>query len=181
MANKPKPLASGDDNALVEAVCNSAHQIWQAGLGAFSRGREEGEDMFSKLVQDGAQLQKRLGQSTDKGLGLADAVARLAESVGKQASGSLEKLEKVFEERVSRSLRSIGVPTQEDIKALSRQIEELNKSVAAMGSKKAAPAKRPAKAAAKAEPKAPVKRPAAKSSAAKAGAKKQPRTAATQA
>jgi outer membrane murein-binding lipoprotein Lpp len=59
----------------------------------------------------------------------------MAESASKQATGSWEKLETVFEDRVSRSLRNIGVPTRDDIAALGEQIEELRKSVEAMAGK----------------------------------------------
>lgn len=188
MVSKLKALEKSDDNALVEAVCGSAHQIWQAGLGAFSRAQEEGGDMFSKLVQQGADLQKRTQQlAGDKGFGVTDTVTRLAENVSRQASGSWEKLEKVFEERVSRSLRNLGVTTQEDIKGLSRQIEELNKSVAALAKKssatvkpaekameKTAPKRRAVKAVGKVPTKSAMKAPAPK-------ARKSARPAASQA
>jgi len=187
MVSKLKALEKSDDNALVEAVCGSAHQIWQAGLGAFSRAQEEGGDMFSRLVQQGADLQKRTQQlAGDKGFGVTDTVTRLAENVSRQASGSWEKLEKVFEERVSRSLRNLGVTTQEDIKGLSRQIDELNKSVAALVKKssaakpvekpleKAAPKRRAVKAVGKLPAKSAMKTPATK-------ARKSARPAASQA
>lgn len=187
MVSKLKALEKSDDNALVEAVCGSAHQIWQAGLGAFSRAQEEGGDMFSKLVQQGADLQKRTQQlAGEKSFGVTDTVTRLAENVSRQASGSWEKLEKVFEERVSRSLRNLGVTTQEDIKGLSRQIEELNKSIATLAKKastakpaeksmeKAAPKRRAVKAVGKVPAKSAMKAPAPK-------ARKSTRPAASQA
>jgi peptidoglycan hydrolase CwlO-like protein len=77
--------------------------------------------------------------------------------VSKQAAGSWDKLEKVFEDRVSRSLESLGVPTQKDIQALTKRVEELNKAVAALSGKKvpatraAAPKKTAAKKAAPAK------------------------------
>lgn len=167
MVTKLKSMDKSDDNALLDAVCNSAHQIWQAGLGAFSRAREEGGDVFDKLVQEGMDLQKRTQHlASDKGFTFPDTVTKLAENVSRQATGSWEKLEKVFEDRVSRSLHSLGVPTQDDIKALSRKIDELNKSItaamaekktAASAARKAAPAKKAVKAKAKATPKSATK------------------------
>jgi poly(hydroxyalkanoate) granule-associated protein len=176
MVSKLKALEKSDENALVEAMCSSAHQIWQAGLGAFARAQEEGGDVFAKLVQQGVELQKRTQQlAGDKGFGVADTVTRLAENVGRQAGGSWEKLEKVFEERVSRSLRNLGVTTQEDIKGLSRQIDELNKSINALAKKsataekpveksaeKAVPKRRAVKAVGKVPAKAEMKAPATK-------------------
>lgn len=190
MITKLKSLDKSDDNAMFDAVCNSAHQIWQAGLGAFAKAREEGEEMFEKLVREGADLQKRTQQlAVEKGFALPGTATRMAENVSKQAFGSLEKLEKVFEDRVSRSLRGMGVPTQEDIKALSRQLDELKQLITQMPERKkatrrtaanAAP-KAVAKAAAKAVPKA-VPKAAAKSTTlkgnARVAAKKPSRTAA---
>ena len=56
MAKKLKAVM--DDDSLANAVRTSAAQIWQAGLGAFAKAQEEGSRVFSKLVKDGAELQK---------------------------------------------------------------------------------------------------------------------------
>lgn len=133
MVRKLKELEKTEDETLVQAVCSSAHEIWQAGLGAFSRAQKEGGDMFSRLVQEGTELQKRTQHLVGyKDVGVTDTVTKMAENVSRQATGSWEKLEKVFEDRVSRSLRGLGVPTQEDVKGLSRQIDDLAKSIAAL-------------------------------------------------
>lgn len=130
MAKKLKAVADTNDGQLADAVRNSAHQIWQAGLGALVKAQREGGDAFAKLVKDGAEVQHRTQQMAgEKFSGVALSVARLADSLGKQAAGSWEKLGGAFEDRVSRSLQSMGIPSQNDIHALTRQIEELNKSV----------------------------------------------------
>ena len=36
MARNLKQLAASSDKSMMDAVCSSAHQIWQAGLGAFA-------------------------------------------------------------------------------------------------------------------------------------------------
>jgi len=93
--------------------------------------------------------------------------------VSKQAAGSWDKLEQVFEDRVSRSLQSLGVPTQKDIQTLTQRIEELNKTVAALSGKKAVVAKAPGKSAAKkaaAKP-APARKAALKPAARKSSGK----------
>lgn len=126
MDRKLKQLARPDEDALLDAVCSSAHQIWQAGLGAFARAQREGGDLFDKLVQDGGELQKLTQRLTgDKGYSVTDTVTRLAENASRQASGSLDKLESMFEDRVARSLRSLGLPSPEDIQALERKVAEL--------------------------------------------------------
>ncbi|MCC7703123.1 phasin family protein [Janthinobacterium sp. GW460P] len=168
MVKKLKELA--EDTELASAVRSSAQQIWQAGLGAFAKAQEEGGRVFSKLVKEGTEFQKR---AEDKVADVSGSVSKLADGVGKQASGSWDKLEQVFEERVARALATIGVPTQQDIAALHAQIDALSRQVAAL-SAKAAPAPRPkavARPAVKAAPKAVPK------TAPKAATKAVPKTA----
>ena len=154
MVKKLKALT--EDTELASAVRSSAQQIWQAGLGAFAKAQEEGGRVFSRLVKEGTEFQKR---AEDKVADVSGSVGKLADGVGKQASGSWDKLEQVFEERVARALATIGVPTQQDIAALHAQIDALSRQVAAL-SAKAAPAPKPkaaAKPAVKAAPKAAPK------------------------
>lgn len=173
MVKKLKALAKTDDRQLAEAVRTSAQQIWQAGLGAFAKAQEEGGKVFARLVKDGTELQKRTQKlAGDKVSGVTDTVSKMADNVSRQAAGSWDKLEQVFEDRVARSLSSLGVPSQKDIQALTRQIEELNKTVAALSGKPAVAAKAPAKLAARAA------KPAARKTATKTAAKPVARTAA---
>ena len=174
MVKKLKELT--EDKELASAVRASAQQIWQAGLGAFAKAQEEGGRVFSKLVKDGTEFQKR---AEDKVADVSDSVSKLADGVGKQASGSWDKLEQVFEERVARALATIGVPMQNDIAALHAKIDALSLQVAAL-SGKAAPAPKPkavAKPAVKAAPKAAPKAAVAKAPT-KPAARAAPRAAA---
>ena len=174
MVKKLKELT--EDKELASAVRSSAQQIWQAGLGAFAKAQEEGARVFSKLVKEGTEFQKR---AEDKVADVGDSVSKLADGVGKQASGSWDKLEQVFEERVARALATIGVPMQNDIAALHAKIDALSLQVAAL-SGKAAPAPKPkavAKPAVKAAPKAAPKAAVAKAPA-RPAARAAPRAAA---
>ncbi|HEU4816141.1 phasin family protein [Janthinobacterium sp.] len=175
MVKKLKELA--EDTELASAVRSSAQQIWQAGLGAFAKAQEEGGRVFSKLVKEGTEFQKR---AEDKVADVSGSVSKLADGVGKQASGSWDKLEQVFEERVARALATIGVPMQHDIAALHARIDALSAQVAALPGK-AAPAAKPKavanKPAAKAAPKTAPKA-APKAAVAKAPAKPAARTTA---
>ena len=173
MVKKLKELT--EDKELASAVRSSAQQIWQAGLGAFAKAQEEGGRVFSKLVKEGTEFQKR---AEDKVADVGDSVSKLADGVGKQASGSWDKLEQVFEERVARALATIGVPMQNDIAALHAKIDALSLQVAAL-SGKAAPAPKPkavARPAVKAAPSS-VAKAAPKASAAKTTAKPAARAA----
>lgn len=156
MVKKLKSLANADDKQLASAVRNSAQQIWQAGLGAFAKAQEEGGRVFAKLVKEGNALQQR---TRDLAEDKVSEVRETVSGVSKQAAGSWDKLEQVFEDRVSRALGTIGVPTQKDVQELNARVEALTKAVEALTGKKVAPAKA-AKPAAKAAPKAA--KPAAK-------------------
>jgi poly(hydroxyalkanoate) granule-associated protein len=164
MVKKLKTLAKTEDKQLASAVRTSAHQIWQAGLGAFAKAQEEGGRVFNKLVEEGTNLQRRTrSMAEDKVSEVTDTVTKVADGVSKQASGSWDKLEQVFEDRVARALSTIGVPTQKDIQELTRRVEQLSRAVAAATGKKIP--------AAKAAPKAAVKKVAAKPAAKKVVAK----------
>lgn len=142
MVKKLKSLAKDDDKQLANAVRTSAQQIWQAGLGAFAKAQEEGGKVFSKLVSEGTDLQKRTQKlAGDKVSDVTGTVTKMADDVSNKASGSWDKLEQVFEERVARALASIGVPTQKDIQLLTKRVEQLSKAVAELSGKKSVPVK----------------------------------------
>lgn len=173
MVKKLKTLAKTEDKQLASAVRTSAHQIWQAGLGAFAKAQEEGGKVFNKLVEEGNNLQRRTrSMAEDRVSEVTDTVTKVADGVSKQASGSWDKLEQVFEDRVARALSTIGVPTQKDIQELTKRVEQLSRAVAAATGKKV-PAAKPAakKAVAKPAAKKIVAKPAAKPAAKKAVAK----------
>lgn len=142
MVKKLKSLTKNDDKQLANAVRTSAQQIWQAGLGAFAKAQEEGGKVFSKLVREGTDLQKRTQKlAEDKVSDVTGTVTKMADDVSSKASGSWDKLEHVFEERVARALASIGVPTQKDIQLLTKRVEELSDAVAQLSGKKSVPVK----------------------------------------
>ena len=158
MVKKLKAMAGKQgDSQLAAAIKDSAQQIWLAGLGAFSKAQEEGQKVFDALVKEGNSIQKRTMRMTeDKMNDVTNRVGKLAGGLQKQANGTWDKLETVFEERVERALTRLGVPTNKEIGELTRRVEQLTASVqklsggrpARAAKKVAAPRKRPAKKAA---------------------------------
>ena len=112
---------SGDP---AQAIRDSAQKIWLAGLGAFERAKVEGPRMFETLVEQGRQMGARAKGAAD------DALKNLREA--NYSGGRWDKLEQVFEDRVSKSLGRLGVLTARDVDDLSRQVRELNETVARM-------------------------------------------------
>lgn len=140
MVRKLKAMAgrAGKDGNLAAAIKDSAQQIWLAGLGAFSKAQEEGTKVFEALVREGNSIQKRTMQMTeDKVSEVTNRVAKVAGEVQKQANQSWDKLESVFEERVERAMKRLGVPTSREVHALTRRVEELTASVHKLGGKPA--------------------------------------------
>ncbi len=130
---------------------------------------DEGNKMFDKLVAEGVKLEKRTRKDVEGAVDdlrsdiesrvddirkdiesrvnefRGDVKSRLggvreqAESVRKQASDNWDKLENIFEDRVSRSLGSLGIPTRDDVNDLAKRVQKLSIQVAALD-KKAKPA-----------------------------------------
>jgi poly(hydroxyalkanoate) granule-associated protein len=154
---------------LAGTIKDSAQQIWLAGLGAFAKAQEEGTKVFDALVKEGVTLQKKTQAVAEEKITEATSrMASMATDISSKASGQWDKLETIFEERVSRSLKKLGVPTAREVDALMAQVEELKREVARMGGKSAAA--KPAAKAAPAKKAAAKKAPARKRSAAKSGA-----------
>jgi poly(hydroxyalkanoate) granule-associated protein len=125
------------DNNLVSAVKDSAQQIWLAGLGAFVKAQGEGTKVFDVLVKEGMQLQKRTVKMTEAKLSeVTGKVTGATTDMTKMATGTWDKLESVFEERVARSLNRLGVPTNKDIQTLTKRVEELTVALQGMGAVK---------------------------------------------
>jgi len=133
MVKKLKAIANGkstNDTQLAAAVKDSAQQIWLAGLGAFSKAQEEGGKVYKALIKEGNSLQKRTMQMTeDRVTEVTSKMTKLAGGLQKQANGTWDKLETVFEQRVERALTSLGVPTNKEIADLTRRVELLTASV----------------------------------------------------
>ncbi len=160
--NSSKSRAS-DDNKLAAAIRESGYQIWLAGVGAFAKAREERNKVFEALVREGRGIQLRTRALAEERIG---DVSDKVNDVSKRASDSWDKLEQVFEDRVSRALGRLGVPTSKDINALIKRVDDLSANVEALGGKVAS---RPA--AAKSAKKAPAKRKAGAKAAKKAAKK----------
>ncbi len=158
------------DAKLAGTVKESASQIWLAGLGAFSKAQEEGTKVFDALVREGLSIQRKTQAAAEEKIAEAtNRMASMATDISSKASGQWDKLESIFEQRVSRALKSLGVPTAKEIDALVARVDELNRSVAklaaAQGSAKAKAAKSTRSSAA-----GGASRPAAKKRAAKKSA-----------
>jgi poly(hydroxyalkanoate) granule-associated protein len=120
MASTPPEF---DPQDMSQRMKDSAQHIWLAGLGAFAKAQEEGGKVFENLVKEGSHLQQTTQQAQAK-------MTEAAEKVGQMASGQMDKLETIFEERVAKALTSMGLPSAEDVAALQARVEQLEKQLA---------------------------------------------------
>jgi poly(hydroxyalkanoate) granule-associated protein len=146
MVTKVKKSAAGETTAetkssaqLAGTVKESAQQIWLAGLGAFSKAQLEGGKVFEALVKEGMTLQRKTQSAAEEKISEATSrMATMASDISTKASGQWDKLENIFEDRVYRALKKLGVPTHKDIDALVARIDEVNRNVAKLSAKSGA-------------------------------------------
>ena len=112
MVKKIKVLA---DNQVARNVKESTQQIWLAGLGAYARAQEEGNKLFEALVKEGEGIRNKTRKVAN---------AKVA-AVTATASGTWDRLEQMVEERLTRVVATLGVPTKRDIDTLAKRVAEL--------------------------------------------------------
>ena len=124
---------SGGEKGISKAVLESSHQIWLAGLGAFAKAQQGGKQVFDMLVKQGEVLEAKTRSAAAQ---TADAAREAAKAKAKEmqtmAGGTWDKLEQVFEDRVSRALARLGVYTSSDVERLSERVNELSEAVNAL-------------------------------------------------
>ncbi len=111
------------EQQIPKQVLDSARQIWLAGLGAFSRAQDEGKKIFDTLVQQGEKIEHHTRGFAEAGIETAREQASKALEV---AGNKFDKLEQIFETRVHKSLRRLGVLTRKDVEGLVQQVAILS-------------------------------------------------------
>ena len=125
-----RTAAGGTSAALLAAL----HQIYLAGLGAANRARSGAPELFEELVAEGARVQADSGAAAARAFQaiVSDAQSKVSARVGQvrtQAADALEGLEKMFQTRVHRALTQLGVPSAEQLSALSKRVDALNTNI----------------------------------------------------
>jgi poly(hydroxyalkanoate) granule-associated protein len=146
--NKPAAPAA---SPLSASVKDSAQQIWQAGLAAFTRAQAEGGKAFEALVKEGVSIQRKTQAAAEDKINEATAkMSTMATDISSKATGQWDKLENIFEDRVAKALNKLGVPSSKDVAALMERIDALNLAVQQLSGTNPAGASKPAKTKAKA-------------------------------
>ncbi len=155
-----------------DSIKDSAQQIWQAGLGAFAKAQEGRSKVFDALVQEGLSMQRKTQAAAEERINAATSkVTDMANDITAKASGQWDKLEGIFEERVAKALKRLGLPSAQELAEMKAQLDVLarqagtvvTQTVAKGKASAAAPAAaKPAKKAAKKAPAKAATKPAAK-------------------
>ena len=119
--SKQKP-----ESQFSKKIKESANQIWLAGLGAYSKAEKEGNKLFEALVKDGEQIENKTKDKMDERV---SSYKDKVEEVKDKAATSWERIEKAFDERVSKALARLNIPTKQDVDELSERIDQLNKVI----------------------------------------------------
>jgi poly(hydroxyalkanoate) granule-associated protein len=128
---KPSPkLSKRADTVSGKSIMESAQQIWLAGLGAFAKAQGQGNAMFETLLKEGSNLEQKTRKlATGKVDGVRDAVESSVTQVRERTQETWDRLEQVFEDRVSRALAKLGVPGKKELDDLLKRVDELNRDV----------------------------------------------------
>lgn len=108
---------------------------------AIQKARASVRKTLQSIAQQGAALQAASTERANAAREAAEnardvAVARVEEARARTVA-AVGSLEKVFEQRVSRAIAKLGVPTTKDVKALSRQVAQLQAKVDRMSRSRA--------------------------------------------
>ncbi len=141
-------------------MIENVQQIWLAGMGAIARAQKEGPAAFQQAVADGLKLLTRSRSTAEQVIRDAFDAAQASMqtrfgSARDQAAETWDNLEELFQSRVQRALNQLGVPSAEEIRVLTRRVEELNASVQALSAGQVQAKRAAAK---RASRKAPAKR-----------------------
>jgi poly(hydroxyalkanoate) granule-associated protein len=106
----------------------SAHQIWLAGIGAYSITQAEGSRVFGAFVKEGEVMQAKTRKIADETLSV----------VADKTTEAIEQVAHVVEDGISQTLARLGIPSRKDIDQLSESLVELSALVHKLAKRRAA-------------------------------------------
>jgi poly(hydroxyalkanoate) granule-associated protein len=108
------------------------------------KAQEEAGKVVDSLVREGEKLRdqtlKLAGETVGEVKERVGEVRDMVEGVKTRAADTLDNLEQLFEERVARALKRLGVPTRDDLQGIARRLEEMNGLIKGLAESWQAPA-----------------------------------------
>lgn len=111
-------------------VLDSAHKIWLAGLGTVKTVGDEGTDLFNRLVERGKDVESRGRKEL---AGVRKELKKVADKASSKVETRVDDLGERVDRQVTNALHRFGVPTRDEIKTLTRRVEELSHKVDRIG------------------------------------------------
>jgi poly(hydroxyalkanoate) granule-associated protein len=97
------------------------------------RTQEETGKLKDALVQESEKLRdqtlKLAGETVQEVKEQMEEVRGILGGVRGKATDTLDHLEQIFEDRVSRALKQLGVPTHDDLQGIAQRLEEINEQL----------------------------------------------------
>ena len=119
---KPKAGGTSSEAKKIEDLRDSAHKVWLAGLGVLATAEREGSKVFHKFVEAGEELEGRGRERFREARAEAsERFERLTDKLGGAES------------QVAKTLERLGVPSRDEIRELTKQIERLAAKVDSLG------------------------------------------------
>ena len=125
-----KKVKGNADSQLSQSVRESAHLIWLAGLGAFTKVSVEGGKLFETLVKEGEKVEERTREAAAGALEVAR--EQTGEARGRVVE-TWDRVEQIFEDRLTRVLGQLGIPSREDLRELTQRIDALQAQLDELG------------------------------------------------
>jgi poly(hydroxyalkanoate) granule-associated protein len=124
-------IAKKKSKELQQDIMESAHKVWLAGLGAVAVAEQEGGKFFANLVDQGQKMEKRSKKKVEQAKGTVAGVKTVAESYW-------ETFGRTIDDRMTAVIHRIGVPTKDEIEALTKKVQDLTVAVDKLRTKQAA-------------------------------------------
>lgn len=129
-----KKIEVEDKATVLTDVKGYARKIWLAGLGAYAKAGQEGAEYFKELVKSGESVEEQGKKLVNEQVEAANSqidsvkssVTGNVNSVKGKVDVQLDKIEKAFDARVAGALNRIGIPSKQDVAALSAKLDELS-------------------------------------------------------
>ena len=125
-----KKVKGNADSQLSQSVRESAHLIWLAGLGAFTKVSVEGGKLFETLVKEGEKVEERTREAAT---GVLEAAREQTGETRGRVVETWDRVEQIFEDRLTRVLGQLGVPNHEDLRELTQRIDALQARLDELG------------------------------------------------
>jgi len=137
------------DGSAQDRLLGAMHQVWLAGLGAVSKAQKGAPKVLDDLIAEGARFQSDTRGAAQEAFhdligSVQSRVDANVKQVRGQASEALENLEKIFQSRVHRALSQLGVPSSDEVAALSKRVDALNLNLDKLAQRKPVARGRPA-------------------------------------